>query len=103
MFEKHPFVLASIAGINCFFLTEAHLLDHRQVLANLSQHETPPRILLIWGKSDIVVDYRHSEAVVALAPERISLKSLEGIGHEALDEDTAPIATAISEFLKSTS
>eukprot|EP00931_Biecheleriopsis_adriatica_P053753 TRINITY_DN31540_c0_g1_i2.p1 TRINITY_DN31540_c0_g1~~TRINITY_DN31540_c0_g1_i2.p1 ORF type:complete len:374 (-),score=70.24 TRINITY_DN31540_c0_g1_i2:69-1046(-) len=101
MFAAHPHVLPAIAGINCFFLSGHELGRHRQMLAEITTRTVKPaRVQLIWGKLDIVVDYSHAEAAVAIAPDRISLYSLPGQGHEAFFEDTQPVADAIRLFLK---
>lgn len=102
MFQRHPFALAVIAGVNFFFLSAAENASHREVFREITTRaERPARVHLIWGMKDTVVDYhQHSDEAVAFAPGRVSLAPLPDQGHESFDENTATIAAAIKAFVQ---
>ena len=56
-------------------------------------------MLLLWGTLDAVVPFAHAGDAVALAPSRIRLHALDGLGHESLFEDPAAVADAVCKWL----
>ena len=96
--DAHPQARATIASVSAHALRADRLPGYRDALARVGRGADAD-VLLLWGTLDVVVPFARARDAVALAPSRIRLHALEGLGHESLFEDPAAIAKALCEWL----
>jgi pimeloyl-ACP methyl ester carboxylesterase len=68
----------------------------RDIYIQAAKHNIPT--LLIWGDSDSVVPFKHSEKIMALMP-KAKLEVVPGGNHTLIYEEAAKACPALVKFL----
>jgi len=102
-FELHPQIHEAVAAIGHTFTSEQELAALRAAWKELAQQPSCPTMLLLWGDHDIVEPYTKAGEIAswgarASGPARITLETLQGLGHFSILEDPQRVATAIVDF-----
>lgn len=98
-FKLHPQLLGGIAGIASYFLKDGLMPEWQasaKELVGKGAESWAPRVILLWGKFDIVVPFSRAEEFVSWAgsPGRVTLVPLHA-GHESTAEIPQDIAREI--------
>jgi len=90
----------AIGGIGAGFLRMDHFPEHRNKLKTLlNGDQAPAKMMVVWGKKDIVCPAMHAREIQAMNPTIVELSQPE-VGHEALSEDPKMIASIILTAMK---
>lgn len=93
-FAHHPQLINTIAGISMTFLVSDQMATHRSALKEVLQSSACERVLLVWGTCDTVVPYKNSAELVAMNPQKVTLKSPE-LGHDSPWENAGMLGEII--------
>lgn len=102
--EGHPFLAASILGINCHTLREDLLPGHRDSFLNVLEKsgEREPNVLWVWGNLDATVPFEDNVEEVQKWEDNFSnlkLSVQDRLGHELFFENSKQIADVAIPFL----
>lgn len=101
--KEHPFLAASVVGINGYTIRGDLLAGHRKtfldVLNKVREHKT--KILFVWGKLDRSVPFKdHIETVNEWERDHDNLELVvPEIGHECVSENSDIVTNCILRFL----
>ena len=95
MFAHHPFIHGGIWGLGSNIIRQDLLPSYVKSLS-----KTKTRTMVVWGKLDMVVPYTEDNVAATSVNPHVTVRGLDGLGHESLYENSAAVLKPMLAFFK---